>query len=124
MGSYGIGVSRLMGTIVEVLADDKGIVWPESIAPFQIHLVSLCSEEADVKKADELYETLKKQNKEVLYDDRQGVRAGEKFADSDLIGIPLRVIISPKTLANDSVEVKKRNETKVEIITIDKLLNN
>jgi len=67
---------------------------------------------------------LKKQNKEVLYDDRQGVRAGEKFADSDLIGIPLRVIISPKTLANDSVEVKKRNETKVEIITIDKLLNN
>jgi len=124
MGSYGIGVSRLMGTIVEVLADDKGIVWPESIAPFQIHLVSLCTEEADVKKADELYETLKKQNKEVLYDDRQGVRAGEKFADSDLIGIPLRVIISPKTLANDSVEVKKRNETKVEIITIDKLLNN
>jgi len=124
MGCCGIVVSRLMGTSVEVLADDKGIVWPESIAPFQIHLVSLCSEEADVKKADELYETLKKQNKEVLYDDRQGVRAGEKFADSDLIGIPLRVIISPKTLANDSVEVKKRNETKVEIITIDKLLNN
>jgi len=122
MGSYGIGVSRLMGTIVEVLADDKGIVWPESIAPFQIHLVSLCSEEADVKKADELYETLKKQNKEVLYDDRQGVRAGEKFADSDLIGIPLRVIISPKTLANDSVEIKGRTESEARIVSIDELL--
>jgi len=122
MGSYGIGVSRLMGTIVEVLADDKGIVWPESIAPFQIHLVSLCTEEADIKKADELYESLQKQNKEVLYDDRQGVRAGEKFADSDLIGIPLRVIISPKTLANDSVEIKGRTESEARIVSIDELL--
>ncbi|MFA7244818.1 MAG: aminoacyl--tRNA ligase-related protein [Candidatus Magasanikbacteria bacterium] len=122
MGCYGIGLSRLIGTVVEALSDDKGIIWPESVAPFQIHLVSLCTEEADVKKADELYETLTKQGKEVLYDDRVGVRAGEKFADSDLIGIPLRVIISPKTLAQDSVEMKKRNESEAKIIAIDELL--
>jgi len=122
MGSYGIGLGRLMGSIVEILSDDKGIVWPETVAPFQIHLVSLCTEESDVKKADEIYESLQKQNKEVLYDDRQGVRAGEKFADSDLIGIPLRVIISPKTLVSDSVEVKKRNEKEAKIISISELL--
>lgn len=122
MGCYGIGLSRLIGTVVEALADDKGIVWPESIAPFQIHLVSLCNEESDIKKADELYEKLVKQNKEVLYDDRVGVRAGEKFADSDLIGIPLRVIVSPKTLANESVEIKKRTETEAKIVAIDELL--
>lgn len=122
MGSYGIGPGRLMGTIVEVLSDEKGIVWPESIAPFHIHLISLCSEEADVKKADELYKKLVKQNKEVLYDDRVGVRAGEKFADSDLMGIPLRVIISPKTLANNSVEIKKRTELEAVIVPIEELL--
>ena len=123
LGSYGIGVSRLMGVIVERFADEKGIIWPEAVAPFQIHLVSLCTEEADIKKADELYESFVKQNKEVLYDDRQGVRAGEKFADSDLIGIPLRVIISPKTLAQDAVEIKKRNESEAKIVGIATLLN-
>ena len=122
MGCYGIGLSRLIGTVVEVLSDDKGIIWPESIAPFQIHLVSLCNEEADIKKADELYESLKNKGIEVLYDDRIGVRPGEKFADSDLIGIPTRYIISPKTLANESVEIKKRTESEAKIVTIDEIL--
>ncbi|MFA7314843.1 MAG: aminoacyl--tRNA ligase-related protein [Candidatus Magasanikbacteria bacterium] len=122
MGCYGIGLSRLIGTVVEALSDDKGIIWPESIAPFQIHLVSLCSEEVDIKKADKLYESLKTKSLEVLYDDRIGVRAGEKFADSDLIGIPLRVIISPKTLANDSVEIKKRNEVDSKFVSITEFM--
>ncbi|PIY93198.1 MAG: prolyl-tRNA synthetase, partial [Candidatus Magasanikbacteria bacterium CG_4_10_14_0_8_um_filter_32_14] len=122
MGCYGIGLSRLIGTVVEALADDKGIIWPESISPFQIHLVSLCTDEADIKKVDNLYERLKLQGKEVLYDDRIGVRPGEKFADSDLIGMPTRYIISPKTLANESVEIKKRTESEAKIISIDELL--
>jgi prolyl-tRNA synthetase len=108
MGSYGIGPGRVMGTIAEVYADDKGLVWPESVAPFNIHLVALFDKEGKVKKAaDELYEELTKEGKEVLYDDRE-VSAGEKFSDADLIGIPQRMVISSKTLENNSVEIKDR----------------
>lgn len=116
MGSYGIGPGRVMGTIVEVHNDKRGIIWPEEVAPFQIHLISLCKNGGDVKKADKLYEDLIKQGKEVLYDDRPDVSAGEKFADSDLIGIPIRYVISPKTLAQASVEIKKREEEKTELV--------
>jgi len=114
MGSYGIGPGRVMGTIVEVHHDENGIIWPESVAPYQIHLLSLCKTAADKKKADELYDKLVKQGKEVLYDDREA-SAGQKFADSDLIGIPKRYIISPKTLEQGSLEVKDRKtgETKM-----------
>ena len=98
MGSYGIGLSRLMGTIVEVLADEKGIVWPGSIAPFKVHIVELISENKKVKETSEkLYDMLVKAGIEVLYDDREA-RAGEKFNDSDLIGIPVRIVVSEKGL--------------------------
>ncbi|MFA6459045.1 MAG: aminoacyl--tRNA ligase-related protein [Candidatus Paceibacterota bacterium] len=116
MGSYGIGPGRAMGTIVEIHSDDKGIIWPESVAPFAVHLIALMNESGTVKKvADELYEKMTKQGTEVLYDDRD-CGAGEKFSDSDLIGIPKRIIVSEKTLAKDSVETKDRATGKVDMV--------
>lgn len=109
MGSYGIGPGRLMGTVVEVLSDEKGIVWPESIAPFKIHLLSLGNDPKVLFACDTLYQKIKDLGFEVLYDDRD-LRAGEKFADSDLLGIPYRVVISEKTLDKNMIEVKKRVE--------------
>lgn len=114
MGCYGIGVDRTLATIVEKFYDDKGIIWPETVAPYQIHLISLCKDEEGIKKADELYNKLISEGKEVLYDDRD-LRAGEKFADSDLIGIPTRYIVSPKTLEQGSVEVKDRKSGEVKM---------
>lgn len=116
MGSYGIGLGRLMGTVVEVLSDDKGIVWPEEIAPFGVHLIAIAGGE---KEADKLYEKLLAENAEVLYDDRQDLSAGAKFADSDLIGIPLRAVVSSKSLKAGGVEIKKRNSDEVEIIKLE-----
>jgi prolyl-tRNA synthetase len=107
MGSYGIGVPRLMGTVVEVFNDEKGIVWPKNIAPFKVHIVRLGESEEVVSQADSLYENLLQKGVDVLYDDRN-VRAGEKFADSDLIGIPLRIVVSENTLANAQFEVVER----------------
>lgn len=106
MGSYGIGVTRLMGVIVEKMADEKGLVWPRAIAPFQLHLV-LFDEEAR-QQADELYQQLQTQGVEVLYDDRPKIRPGEKFADSDLLGIPYRVVVGKRSLGQDRYEVVKR----------------
>ncbi len=109
MGCYGIGSSRLMGVIVEKFADEKGLVWPKEVAPFGVHLVSLANDNADVvAEADELYRELTEAGVEVLYDDRDA-RAGEKFADSDLIGIPLRVVVSEKTLAAGKFECVERS---------------
>ena len=119
MGSYGIGPGRVMGTIVETLSDDKGIVWPESVAPFAVHLIAIPGKESVMKEADKLYNNLLKAGVEVLFDDRD-IRAGEKFADSDLIGIPLRMVISDKTLEKGKVEVKRRNEEKTELIELEK----
>lgn len=123
MGSYGIGLGRVMGTIAEIFADEKGMVWPESVAPFGVHLVSLCKEMDDISKADEIYEFLQKKNVEVLYDDREEASAGTKFADSDLIGIPLRVVISPKMIEKNSVEIKKRKEDGSTILERSKFLS-
>ena len=121
MGSYGIGPGRVMGTVAEVLSDDKGLVWPEAIAPFAVHLIALSDSKGNVKeKADALYERLTKKGVEVLYDDRDA-RAGEKFADSDLIGIPKRIVISEKTLESESVEVKDRRTGTVEIIKHERI---
>jgi prolyl-tRNA synthetase len=120
MGSYGIGPTRLMGTIVEVLADDKGIVWPESVAPYRVHLIAIPGEGV-AEKADALAQELSNREIDVLYDDRD-LRAGEKFADADLLGLPLRVVISVKTLAEGKVEVKKRTEEKAELITQEEFL--
>lgn len=104
MGSYGIGPSRVMGVIAEVLSDDKGLVWPSELAPFAVHLISITSgNETVAKEADRLYELLREHDIEVLYDDRDA-RAGEKFADSDLVGIPMRLVISEKTIAAGGVE--------------------
>jgi prolyl-tRNA synthetase len=114
MGSYGIGPTRLMGIIVEVLADDKGLVWPESVAPFAVHLVSLGKDGDEMCKiADALYEDLVKAGVEVLYDDRD-LRAGEKFADSDLLGIPTRIVVGKDAVATGSFEVVNRATGAVE----------
>ncbi len=115
MGSYGIGPGRLMGTVVEVLSDDKGIIWPESIAPFRAHLIVLGNDEEVISKADGLYKTLSDSGIEVLYDDRTDATAGEKFADADLIGIPYRVVVSSRSLKDGGYEVKKRIEEKGQI---------
>ncbi len=108
MGSYGIGPSRLMGTIVETLSDKKGIVWNKETAPFKVHLIRLGDENEVVLSADTLYETLTNKNIDVLYDDRD-TRAGEKFADSDLIGIPVRVVVSKNTVKENIYEVLERS---------------
>lgn len=116
MGSYGIGPTRLLGTIVEVLADERGLVWPKAIAPFQIHLLSLGADE----KATEIYETLTRDGIEVLYDDRDA-SAGEKFADSDLLGIPYRVVIGKRSLESGTAELKSRTEERVETVPFNQL---
>jgi prolyl-tRNA synthetase len=123
MGSYGIGPGRLMGTIVEVLSDDKGIIWPESVAPFQVHLLALGDDEEVRKQAEDVYKKLTEHKVEVLFDDRSGLSAGEKFADADLLGMPLRVVVSARSLKENGVEVKKRTEDKGNVISVDELLN-
>ncbi|MEK7203773.1 MAG: aminoacyl--tRNA ligase-related protein [Patescibacteria group bacterium] len=118
MGSYGIGISRLMGTIVEIYNDKNGIIWSESVAPFKIHLIVL---DGKSKEADKIYNDLQKAGVEVLYDDREGESPGEKFADADLIGCPIRIVVSEKTLEKDSVEVKKRNVSEIKLISRNKI---
>ncbi len=121
LGSYGIGVTRVMGVIAEKFSDDKGLVWPASIAPAQVYLVSVGTDEATVGAADDLYESLQKQNVDVLYDDRD-VRPGEKFGDADLIGIPVRVVVSPKTVEQNRFEFKLRQQNESELLTVTELL--
>ncbi len=118
MGCYGIGVDRTIATIIEKHHDDKGMIWPDAIAPFRVHLLSLNQNE----EAEKVYQALVAAGVEVLYDDREN-SAGEKFSDADLIGIPYRVIISGKTLKENSVEVKRRDGEKCELVKTDSLLN-
>jgi prolyl-tRNA synthetase len=123
MGSYGIGPSRLMGVVTEKMSDDKGLVWPSSISPFSLHLI-LLSKEKDgeaTKLAESLYTKLTNRGVEVLFDDRI-LQAGEKFADSDLIGIPLRVVVSDKSIEKGGVEIKERIGSESQIITEEELL--
>jgi prolyl-tRNA synthetase len=122
MGCYGLGTTRLMGVIVEALANDKGMVWPEAVAPFKYHLVNAMPNDADaVSYADDLYDLLTVRGGSVLYDDRD-VRAGEKFADSDLIGIPFRVVVGKETLEGKSLEVVSRATGEVMRVDRDELL--
>jgi len=114
LASYGIGPTRVLGTLVELFNDEKGIIWPESVAPYNVHLINLGSE-----NADPIYEKLEKEGIEVLYDDRD-VSAGQKFADADLIGIPVRLVTSAKT--GKDLEWKRRNEDKTEILDFDEVL--
>jgi prolyl-tRNA synthetase len=123
MGCYGLGISRLMGAVVEAKNDSKGIIWPKNIAPYQIHLIEISGNDDSIKqKTEEIYEILQNKNFEVLYDNRDDKTAGEKLADSDLIGIPLRVIVSKKTLAEDSVEVKRRDESQACLIKLTDII--
>ncbi|KKP69492.1 proline--tRNA ligase [candidate division CPR3 bacterium GWF2_35_18] len=118
MGCYGIGIGRAIATIVEKHHDDKGIIWPENSAPFKVELVLLNTEDENVTKvADNLYQKLRDSNVEVLFDDRADVSAGEKLKDADLLGIPYRVVVSKKTVAENKVEYKKRDEDKAILIS-------
>ncbi|HBB76321.1 MAG: hypothetical protein A2186_02565 [Candidatus Levybacteria bacterium RIFOXYA1_FULL_41_10] len=117
--SYGIGPTRVMGALVEVHHDDKGIIWPKTVAPFQAHLLVVSSQKSVVRTADDIYTKLEASGVEVLYDDRD-VSAGEKFATADLLGIPHRLVMSEKT--GDKIEFKKRNEDKTELLQFDELI--
>jgi prolyl-tRNA synthetase len=121
MGCYGIGVSRLVGMIAEHFADARGLVWPASVAPMLVYLARLGENSAVVAQANELYELLQSKGCEVLYDDRDA-RPGEKFADADLLGIPYRIVISEKTVASNTYEVKARTATEVEQLNLDDLI--
>ncbi len=115
MGCYGIGVSRVMGVIAEKFADDKGLVWPEAVAPFKYYLVGIGEE--GTKKAEELYQG---HEETILFDDRNA-RPGEKFADADLMGIPYRVVISDKTLADDSAEITDRKTGESKLVKLNEI---
>lgn len=122
MGSYGIGLGRLMGTIVELLSDEKGIVWPREISPFDVHLVYVSSENEEIKKeADLLYKELVSKGIDVLYDDRD-LRAGEKFAESDLLGITSRIIVSERSNKTSLYELVDRKTGKTENVSANELL--
>lgn len=121
MGCYGIGTSRVMGIIVEALHDEKGIVWPKQIAPFTCHLLDLSGGDNTTKqRADSVYKQLTQAGIETLYDDRADIRAGEKFTDADLIGIPYRVVVSKKT--GEKIELKKRTGADAQIMDIDSFI--
>lgn len=120
MACFGMGPSRLMGALVEVFHDEKGIIWPETVAPYEVHLVSLGADENVKQEAEKLYNQLLAKGVEVLWDDRDA-SAGAKLADADLIGVPLRVVVSKKTLEQDSVEVKERNEKEAELVKMSEI---
>lgn len=122
MGSYGIGLQRIMGTVAEILSDDKGLVWPKTISPFEVHLI-LVGDNGEVKEeAEEIYKSLTDQEIEVLFDDRE-LRAGEKFNDADLIGIPKRVVVSEKTLESGELEITDRQDGSVSMMPIQEALS-
>ena len=114
MGSYGIGLGRVMGTVAEVLSDNKGLIWPESVAPFKVHLIGLTD-------AIEVYDKLKKAGIEVLYDDRDA-QAGQKFADADLIGIPYRIVVSDRNKNSDKFEFTDRATGETKELTLEELI--
>ena len=118
-GAYGIGVSRLMATIVEIHNDERGIIWPDNVAPYKVHLISLDQNE----EAERIYNDLEKKSIEVLYDDREDKTAGEKFADADLIGCPIRIVVSKKTLEKESVEIEKRNKKEPKLVKLSDLMS-
>lgn len=124
MGCYGIGVSRIMGVIAETLSDENGLVWPASIAPYSIHLIVLGKDKNGeaYKQAEYLYKQLTDNHVEVLFDDRE-LQAGEKFTDSDLIGIPMRVVVSDKSLTLGGVEVKERAGTTPDVVSVDQCIH-
>ena len=122
MGCYGIGLDRLMGTIVEVNHDEEGIIWPERVAPFQAHLLLLGRDEKVRKYADEIYTLLQEAGIDVLYDERSDSSMGEKLKDADLLGIPWRLVASEKTFGENKIEVKRRDSDEVKLAAKDDLI--
>ncbi len=127
MGCYGIGTTRLVGSIVETHHDERGIVWPKSVAPFQVHLVSLRSKDAAVQAtidqtASDVYDGLMRAGIEVVWDDRADLSPGQKFADADLLGMPLRLVVSEKTLAENAVEWKARTSAEARRVPIAEII--
>lgn len=122
LGSYGIGITRLIGVIAEKFSDDKGLVWPEAVAPAKVQLIPLGDDPAVAETSQKLYESLINARIGVIYDDRD-VRAGEKFADADLLGTPFRVVVSKKTLENSAVELKARTEDETKLVHLDSLID-
>lgn len=123
MGCYGIGLGRLMATVVEIWHDGKGIIWPSELAPFDMHLIQIESNQKIKKIAGKLYADLQKAEFEVLYDDREDKAAGEKFAEADLIGIPWRIVISERSVQKNSVEVKERKGKEVKLVQASQILS-
>ena len=121
MGCYGIGISRVMGTIAELLSDESGLIWPENIAPARIIVIRIGENPEVIRLADKLYENLLANKIEVIYDDRD-LRAGEKFSDADLLGIPCRIVISDKTLESKKFEFKNRSSDSIDYISEADLL--
>jgi prolyl-tRNA synthetase len=122
LGSYGIGITRLMGVVAEHFADDKGLVWPKNITPCDVYLARLGNTPELVKNADEIYSRLTDSGISVLYDDRDE-RAGAMLKDADLIGTPYRLVISDKTIAQNSVEIKKRTEDNIQLMSTEEVVN-
>lgn len=124
MGSYGLGPARIMGVIAETLSDDKGLIWPVSVSPYSIHLIVLGKDKdgATHKEAERLYKTFTDAHVEVLFDDRD-LQPGEKLADSDLIGISMRIVVSDKSIEKGGVEIKERSSSSSEIISIDQCIH-
>lgn len=131
MGCYGLGISRAMGAVVETNHDEKGIIWPQSVSPFDVHLISIGESDKVRRTTKKIYEDLsryarsgeagQKEKMDVLYDDREGVSAGEKFAEADLLGIPMRAVVSEKTVAQNSVELKERGKQSAKLVKIKEL---
>jgi prolyl-tRNA synthetase len=117
MGSYGIGIGRTLATIVESHHDQRGILWPDAVAPYQVQLISL---EGGEERAQQLYRQLQQSRVEVLWDERD-VSAGVKFSDADLIGCPVRLVVSKK--AGDKIEYKKRSEAEAQLLAEDELMH-
>jgi len=128
MGCYGIGLGRLMGTIAELCHDAKGLVWPKEVAPFAVHLIEVNSPDIEANNkikltGEKIYKELLAGKIEVIFDDRDDLSIGKKFADADLIGCPLRLVVSERSLEEDSVEIKNRKEEKTELVKIKKVLD-
>ncbi len=123
MGCFGLGLSRVMAAIVEVNNDEKGIIWPESVAPFKFHLLAIDVSKRTKKISDKAYEILQSLGYEVLYDDREKATAGEKFAEADLFGIPYRMVASEKTAKKQSIELKRRDEKQGKLIKVKQIEN-
>ena len=122
MGCYGIGVNRTIATVIEQNNDDRGIIWPLSVAPFHIHLVGLCKIDEEARMADEIYSDIISSGIEVLYDDRKA-SPGFKFADADLIGLPVRVTVGKSFFQNGEIELKARNSEEMIKVKKDELID-